>query len=81
MQRFLNAFTYFATAVSYTSKIFMKLTPGANVMKLFTAVIYCNSKVILAFCVINVYYFSNYYGMAVNYLGILVTNVIKQNLP
>ncbi len=44
--------------------------PGANVIKLFTAVIYCHSMVIPSFCVIKLYYLGNYHGMAVNYQGI-----------
>jgi hypothetical protein len=48
----------------------MLLIPGANVIKLFTAVIYCHSMVIPSFCVIKLYYLGNYLGMAVNYQGI-----------
>ncbi len=44
--------------------------PGANVIKLFTPVIYCHSMVIPSFCVIKLYYLGNYHGMAVNYQGI-----------
>jgi hypothetical protein len=44
---------------------------GANVIKLFTVVIYHHSMVILSFCVIKLYYPENYSGMAVNYNGIL----------
>ncbi len=54
--------------------------PGANAMKHFTVVIYCHSMVILSFCVIKLYYLGNYCGMAVNYHGISVTNVVKHNL-
>ncbi len=39
--------------------------PGANVIKLFTMVIYCHSM-----AVIKLYYLGNYHGMAVNYHGI-----------
>ncbi len=46
------------------------LQPGANVIKLFTMVIYCHSMVIPSFCVIKLYYLGNYHGMAVNYHGI-----------
>ncbi len=46
------------------------LHPGANVIKLFTMVIYCHSMVISSFCVIKLYYLGNYLGMAVNYHGI-----------
>jgi hypothetical protein len=44
MQRFPNALAYFAVAVSYVLKVFIKLTHGANYIKLFMAVSYgtCN---------------------------------------
>ncbi len=45
-------------------------TSGANVIKLFTVVIYCHSMVTPSFCVIKLYYLGNYHGMAVNYHGI-----------
>jgi hypothetical protein len=61
-------------------KMSVKLTPGANVIKHFTMVIYCNTTVILSFSVIKLYYLGNYCGMAVNYCGICETNVIKHNL-
>jgi len=35
-----NALAYFATAVDYTLKLYMKLTPGANVIKSFWSMIY-----------------------------------------
>jgi hypothetical protein len=35
-----NALAHFATAVDYTLKLYMKLTPGANVIKSFWSVIY-----------------------------------------
>jgi hypothetical protein len=54
--------------------------PGANVIKLFTAVIYCHSMVIPSFCVIKQHYLGNYCRLAVNYRGICVTNVTKHNL-
>jgi hypothetical protein len=54
--------------------------PGTNVIKLFTAAIYRHSMVILSFCVIKQQYLGNYYGMAVYYHGICVTNVLKHNL-
>jgi len=44
---------------------------GANILKLFTAVIYPHSMVILSFCVIKLYYPGYYRGMVVNYHGIL----------
>ncbi len=36
----MNGTAYFATAVSYNHKMFMKWTTGTNVIKLFTAVSY-----------------------------------------
>ncbi len=45
-------------------------TSGANVIKLFTMVIYCHFMVIPSFCVIKLYYPGNYHGIAVNYHGI-----------
>ncbi len=47
-------------------KSFIGLSPGANVIKVFTAVIYYHSMVIPSFCVIKLYYLGNYHGMAVN---------------
>jgi hypothetical protein len=58
-------------AVNYPCICFITLDPGANGLKLFTAVIYHHSMVILSFCVIKLYYSENYCGMAVNYYGIL----------
>jgi hypothetical protein len=52
-------------------KSFIILAPGANVIRLFTAVIYHHSTVIPSFCVIKLYYLGNYCGMAVNYHSIL----------
>jgi hypothetical protein len=52
-------------------KSFKTLSPGANVINLFTVVIYHHSMVILSFCVIKLYYPGNYRGIAVNYHGIL----------
>jgi hypothetical protein len=46
-----------------TPKMFIRLTPGANVIKLFTVVIYHHSTVISSFCVIKIYYLGNYCGM------------------
>jgi hypothetical protein len=45
--------------------------PGAKVIKLFTAVIYHHSMVILSFCVIKLYYPGNCCRIAVYYHGIL----------
>jgi hypothetical protein len=52
-------------------KSFITLIAGANVIKLFTTVIYHHSIVILSFCVIKLYYPVNYRGMAVNNHSIL----------
>jgi hypothetical protein len=54
--------------------------PGPNVIKLFIALIYCHSMVILLFCVIKQHYFGNYCRMAVNYHGISVTNAVKHDI-
>jgi hypothetical protein len=58
-----------------------KNTPGANVIKLFTAVIYHHSMLILSFCVIKLYYPGNYHGMAVNYCGILILEKVRLEVP
>jgi hypothetical protein len=59
----------------------MKLTPGVNVIKLFTMVIYCHSMVILSFCVIKQHYLGNYHRMAVNYRSIkLFYNIGQKSL-
>jgi hypothetical protein len=55
--------------------------PGANVIKLFTVVIYNYSMVIPSFCVIKPYYLENYCGMAVNYHGILTLEKVGLELP
>jgi hypothetical protein len=39
MQCLQNALVYFDTALNYACKMFMILTPGANIIKLFTSVI------------------------------------------
>ncbi len=53
-------------------KSFIALTPGGSVIKLFTAINYCHSVVIPSFCVISLYYLSNYCGGKVNYNGTAV---------
>jgi hypothetical protein len=58
---------------------FITLSPGAYVIKLFTAVIYCHSMLIPSFCVIKLYYLGNYHGMAVNYHTIKLFYNIGQN--
>jgi hypothetical protein len=55
------------SVVRLKDKCSTAVLPGANVIKLFTAVIYCHSMVIPSFCVIKLYYLGNYHGMAVNY--------------
>ncbi len=77
--RFHNVLAYFAATLRYTHIMFMKLTPGADVIKRFTVLNNCHSIVIPSFRVIKVYYLNNYCGMAVNYNGICITNVIKHN--
>jgi hypothetical protein len=57
-----------------------KNKPGANVIKLFTVVIYHHSMVIPSLCVLKQHYLGNYCRMAVNYRGICVFNVIKPML-
>jgi hypothetical protein len=51
----------------FMPKSFMRSTPGPNVIKLFTVVIYRHSMFILSFCVIKQHYLGNYCRMAVNY--------------
>jgi hypothetical protein len=55
--------------------------PGANVIKLFAAVIYHHSMVIPSFCVIKLCYPENYHGMAVNYHGILTIEKVGLKIP
>ena len=57
-----------------------RIKPGIDDIKLFTVVIYCNSMVIVSFCVIKQHYLGNNCRMAVNYHGICVINVIKTML-
>ncbi len=54
---------------------------GANVIKLFTVVIYYHSMVILSFCIIKLYYPENHSGMAVNYHGILTLQKVGLKVP
>ena len=64
-----------------SKKVPVAQRPGANVIKLFTAVIYCHSMVISSFCVIKLYYLGNYHEMAVNYHGIkLFYNIGQKSL-
>jgi len=53
---------------------------SCDVIKIFTPVINYHSMVIQPFCVIKLHYIGNYCGMAVNYYGICITNVINHNL-
>jgi hypothetical protein len=62
----------YSNEIKYFFRVFgvswtYEMSPGANVIKLFAAVIYHHSMVILSFCVTKLYYF----GMTVNYCGIL----------
>jgi hypothetical protein len=54
---------------------------GANVIKLFTAVINHHSTVMPSFCVIKLYYLGNCLGMAVSYSGILTLEKVGIKLP
>jgi hypothetical protein len=49
------------------AKSFITLGPGANVIKLFTVVIYHHSVFILSFCVVKQHYLGNYCRMAITY--------------
>jgi hypothetical protein len=76
-----NTLAYYEKFVAYGQKKFYTLGPGANVIKLFTMVIYCHSMVIPSFYVIKQYYLGNYHGMAVNYHGIkLFYNIGQKSL-
>ena len=76
-----NTLAYYDTATITAVKSFIVQAPGANVIKLFTAVIYCHSMVIPSFCVIKLYYLGNYHGMAVNYHSIkLFYNIGQKSL-
>jgi len=55
--------------------------PGTNVTKLFTAVINHHFTVIPSFCIIKLYYFRNYCGMAINYCGVLTLEKVGLELP
>jgi hypothetical protein len=55
--------------------------PRANVIKLFTSVIYHHSMVILSFCVIKLYYPGNYHRMAVHYHSILTLEKVGLEVP
>ncbi len=61
-------------------KIYLSMKPGANLIKLFTTVIYQHSTVIPSFCVIKLYYLINYCGKAVNYRSILTLEKVGLEL-
>ncbi len=74
-----------STAVTIISELYAStlapdklFQPGADVIKLVTAVIYCHSMVIPTFRDIKLYYLGNYHGMAVNYHGIKLFYIIGQ---
>jgi hypothetical protein len=48
-----NTLAYFSTTFVTKKKSFVTLTPRPNAIKLFTAVIYHHSMVILTFCVVK----------------------------
>jgi len=54
---------------------------GANVIKLFTAVIYHHSMVIPSFCVIKLCFPENDRGMAVHYQSILTLEKVGLKVP
>ncbi len=54
---------------------FVVLVPGANYIKVFTAVIYHYSMVIQSFCVVKLHYFDYYHEKAVNYNGKKLHNI------
>jgi hypothetical protein len=58
-------------------KVFITSALGPNIIKLFTAVIYHHSMVILSFCVIKQYHPGNYLGIALNYLSILTLEKVR----
>jgi hypothetical protein len=56
------------------------MAPGANVIKVITAVIYCCSTVIPSFCAIKLNYLGNYCEMVVNYCSILTLEKVGLEL-
>jgi hypothetical protein len=63
---------------NYCGILFLK--SGANVIKLFTAVIYLHSTVIPSLCVIKLCYLGNYCGMAINFHGTLTLEKVGLEL-
>jgi hypothetical protein len=61
-----NSLTYYDTATITAVKGFIVLAPGANVIKLFSVVIYPHLMVLLSSCVIKLHYYGKYHRMAVN---------------
>jgi hypothetical protein len=61
-----NTLAYLAILIKNS---FVIMTLGANVLKLFTEVIYCHSIALLSFCAIKQYYYSNYHRKAPHYNG------------
>jgi len=59
----------------------ISLGPGADFVKLFTAVIYPLFMVIPSFYVLSLFYLGNYLGMAVNYGSILTPEKVGLELP
>jgi hypothetical protein len=55
----------------FPPNVFIRLTPGANVIKLFTEGNFHHSMAMPSFSVIKLYFLKNYCGMVVNYRGIL----------
>ncbi len=69
------------TSLEGQASVAQMSSPGANVIKLFTAVIYHHSMVIPSFCVIKLCYPENDRGMAANYHGILTLEKVGLNIP
>jgi hypothetical protein len=69
---FLQGYPYNGTGTLKSRQLFeysYLVTSGANVIKLFTSVIYRHSMVILSLCVIKLCYLGINHEMAVNYHG------------
>ncbi len=75
-----NTLAYYDMAIITVVKSFIVQAPGANVINLFTAVIYHHSFVIPSFCVKD-NYLGQYHGIAVNYCSILTLEMEGLKLP
>ncbi len=50
----------------------LPFSPGANVINLFTIVVYYHSMVMLSFCVMKLLYLGNYHGIALYYNAVVL---------